>query len=213
MSELSRHVDSRVPLALLRAVRHQDTPPELLPEENPGSVFPHRLGLSGVVEDQIRRFHRRARWRRRVEEGQVKALLELIARRSDASEIFTSAGRELASLHFSGPLGMLRRFSRRLPLRLRRWVTVRALRKANGAFVVAADSAVDAAPLQIRAIDSLTAQVGHDGAACQIYASLAANLVEMSGAGPTEAVHTRCQARGDDSCVWELRQNGMAGHR
>jgi predicted hydrocarbon binding protein len=189
---------------LLRAVQRQDTPPELMAEESPGSMFPHRLGLSGVIDEQIRQFRRRARWRRRVDKGQVRALLELIARRSDAREVFSAAGRELASIHFSGPLGRMRRFARRLPETLRRRAALRALRKANDAFTVAADTTVNASPLQVRATDSLTAQVGGAGLACQVYASLAANTFELIGGLPMEVAHTSCQALGDEACVWEL---------
>lgn len=208
MTVATRQVDSRLPLVLLRAIKNQDTPPELLPEENPGAMFPHRLGLSGVIDYQIRQFRRLARRRRRVETSHLQDLLELIARRADAAEIFVAAGRELAGYHFSGPIGLLRRAARRLPKALRRRAAVRALRRANGNFIVASSIQVDASPLSVRAVDSLTASVGEDGAACQFYGALAAGLVELSGAGAVEAIHSECQSRGDDACVWELRFNG-----
>lgn len=204
MTRLSKRIDSKLPLALLRAVQHQDTPPELLPEENPSAMFPNRLGLSGVIEEQIRRLHSRVRRRKRVEEDQVRALLELISRRSDATEVFSAAGRELASFHFSGPLGRLRRLARRLPGWFRRRAVINGLRRANGTFVVATDKTVDTRPVKVRATDSLLAQVGSEGTACQLYSSLAVSLVEMIGAGPADVVHTRCQARGDEACVWEM---------
>ncbi|MEE8517979.1 MAG: hypothetical protein V3S98_02505, partial [Dehalococcoidia bacterium] len=86
-------VDPRLPLALLEAVQEQDTPPELLPDEQPELSFPQRLGLSGVVLDQVREFRRLVKKRRKVEIDQVEALLELVARRSDAHEIFDATGR------------------------------------------------------------------------------------------------------------------------
>ncbi|MEE9132519.1 MAG: hypothetical protein V3U13_03075 [Gemmatimonadota bacterium] len=208
MSQLLRRVDARLPLALLQAVQQQDAPPDLLPHEQPGSFFPHRLGLSDVIEEQVRQFRRMARSRRRVEEDQVEALLELVSRRRDSAAIFAAAGRELAALHFSGAAGAFRRFARRLPGPLRRWAAVRALRAANGALLVASDLTVETAPLEIRATDTLTARVSGAGAACQLYVSLAACLLEMSGAGPVTVIHPECQGRGDPHCVWRALLDG-----
>lgn len=217
MSSSSRSVDPRLPLALLCAVQQQDTPPELLPDEHPRAFFPHRLGLSGVVEEQIRRFRRLARLRRRVDEAQVEALLGLVARRPDAGDIFAAAGRGLADLHFSGFRGTLRRIVRRLPMPLRRRAAVRTLRTAHGAFLVATDLAVEPEPLEIRATDALSVRAGTEGAACQLYASLAASLLELSGAGPTTVLHPECQGRGDPRCVWRVQwdrsQKGSVARR
>lgn len=203
MRSSARNVDPRLPLALLRAVRQQDTPAEWLPDEKPTSSFPHRLGLSDVVQDQIREFRRLAQRRWRVEQSRVEALLELIARRPDATEIFAAAGRTLASLHFSGPSAVLRRSARRFPKPIRRRAALRALRAAAAAFLVAEETEVMASPLAIRATDALTARVGDAGIACSLYSSLAAGLLEMSGVEPAEVVHAECQARGADRCLWK----------
>ncbi len=204
MSSANRNIDARLPLALLQAVQQQDTPPELLPDEHPHSFYPHRLGLSGVVEDQIRQFRRLARQRRRVAEAEVTALLALVARRSDAGAVFTAAGRTLAGLYFSGPGGLLRRIARRLPLPLRKRAAHRTLRTAHGTYLIAADKAVETEPLEIRATDALTARVGDYSAACTLYGSLAASLLELSGLGRVTVTHTQCQRRGDESCVWRV---------
>jgi predicted hydrocarbon binding protein len=208
MNPPNRDIDARLPLALLQAVQQQDTPPELMPDEHPHSFFPHRLGLSGVVEDQIRQFRRLARQRRRVAETEVVALLELIARRSDAGAVFTAAGRELAGQFFSGPTGLLRRIARRLPLRLRERAAHRTLRTAHGTYLIAAEKAVEIKPLEIRATDALTARVGDYSAACKLYGSLAASLLELSGLGRTTVAHTQCQRRGDAACVWRVEGDG-----
>jgi len=204
MTQENRDVDARLPLALLQAVQLQDTPPELLPEEHPRSFYPNRLGLSNVIEDQIRQMRRLARLRRRVGEAQVEALLELVARRSDAGAVFDAAGRALAGLYFSGPVGVLRRIARRLPRPLRQRAAVRALRAANGSYLVAAELAVQSQPLEIRATDAVTARVGEYSAACKLYGSLAAGLLELSGLGRRTVAHTACQRHGDEQCVWQV---------
>ena len=194
-------VDARLPLALLQALQQQDEPVELMPNENPSAFFPNRLGLSGVIEEQVREFRRLARSRRPVAVDQVEALIELISRRRDSAAIFVAAGRELAGLHFEGLAGKFRRFVRRLPGPIKRRAAVRTLRTANGA-LVASGLTVERAPLEIRATDALTARVSGAGVACQLYASLASSLLERSGAGPFIVTHPECQGRGDPHCVW-----------
>jgi hypothetical protein len=189
----------------------QDTPPELMPDEHARNFFPHRLGLSDVIEDQIRQFRRLARLRRRVDQAQVEALLELVARRPDARNNITPAGRGLAGFHFSGPVGGFRRLARRLPRPLRRRAALRALRTAYDAFLIASDISVKRDPFEIRATDALTARVGEYSGACKLYGSLAASLLELSGLERTTVTHTECQRRGDDLCVW--RVEGDSGSR
>ncbi len=202
MSETEGRIDARLPLALLCAVKEQDTPPELLPDENPHAFFPNRLGLSSVIDVQIQQFKRLARLRRRVDQAEVEALLELVARRSDASDVFTDAGRRLAGYHFAGAIGTFRRLNRRLPRRLRRRAAIRALRKAHDAFLVAADLSIQTDPIEFHATDVLTARVGEYAGACKLYGSLTARLLEMSGLGPARVSHPECQRHGAERCLW-----------
>ncbi len=65
---------------------------------------------------------------------------------------------------------------------------------------------MQATPLEIRATDTLTAQIGEYGAACKLYGSLAANLLEMSGLGQRTVTHTHCQRHGDDLCIWKAEE-------
>ena len=204
--ERAKRIDARLPLALLRAMQHQDTPPELMPNEPVSAFFPQRFGLSGVVEEQIRYFERLSRGRRRVDEAQVQALLELVSRRSDAGAVLESAGRELAKLHFTGPFGRLRRWRRRLPRPFRRRAAARSLRALHGNFFVAAALSVETGSLEIQATDALTARVGESGAACRLYGSLAASLLELSGLGRLAVVHSQCQRRGEPRCIWQVEE-------
>jgi hypothetical protein len=178
-----------------------------MPNEPVSAFFPQRFGLSGVVEEQIRYFERLARGRRRVDEVQVQALLELVSRRSDAGEVLESAGRELAKLHFSGPFGRLRRLRRRLPRPLRKRAAARSLRALHGNFFVAAALSVESGSLEIRAMDALTARVGQYGVACRLYGSLAAGVLGLSGLGTPAVVHSECQRRGQPRCTWQVEES------
>jgi predicted hydrocarbon binding protein len=95
-----------------------------------------------------------------------------------------------------------------LPLRLRERAAHRTLRTAHGTYLIAAEKAVEIKPLEIRATDALTARVGDYSAACKLYGSLAASLLELSGLGRTTVAHTQCQRRGDDACVWRVEGDG-----
>jgi hypothetical protein len=202
MSETDGKIDARLPLALLCAVQQQDTPPELLPDENPHAFFPNRLGLSGVIDVQIRQYKRLARLRRRIDRAEVEALLELVARRSDASDVFTDAGRRLAGFHFAGAIGTFRRLNRRLPRTLRRRAAIRALRKAHNTFLIADDLSVQDDPIEFHATDVLTARVGDFVGACRMYGSLTARLLELSGLGAVQVSHVECQRHGAPRCLW-----------
>jgi hypothetical protein len=208
MSDRATQIDARLPLALLSAIKQQDTPHQLMPDENPRAFFPNRLGLSGVIDVQIRQFKRLARLARRVDLPQVEALLELAARRSDASAVLTDAGQRLAAFHFSGPIGTLRRLKRHLPRRLRRRAAVRALRSAHDAFLIAADLSVHSDPLSIHATDALTARVGEYTGSCKLYGSMAASLMDHLGLGPAQVTHSQCQRHGAERCVWTIEVDG-----
>lgn len=204
MSDKTIRIDARLPLALLCAIKQQDTPPQLMPDENPRAFFPTRLGLSGVIDEQIRQFKWLVRRGRRVDPQQVEALLELVARRDDASDIFTNAGGQLAASHFSGIVGSLRRLKRRLPRPLRWRAAVRALRSTHGSFLIASDLSVQSDPLAIRATDALTARVGGYTGACKLYGSMATSLMEMLRLGPVQVTHSECQRHGAEQCVWRI---------
>ena len=51
-----RRVKAIVGLRLLEVVRDRDLPTELLEEEDPARTIPRRLGLSDVVDRQIRAY-------------------------------------------------------------------------------------------------------------------------------------------------------------
>lgn len=204
MSEMDRRVDARMPLALLRALRQLDTPPEPLPHEQLSSFFPARLGLSDVIDERIRHFRRLARVRRSVSEAEVTALLELIARRDDAGAVFAAAGDKLAHYHFRGPLRGFRRLTKRLPWTLRRRMALRALRAAHQAFLVANDVTVEPVPISIHATDVLTARAGTYGATCRLYSALTAGVLRLSGLAVRQIDHPECQRRGDARCIWKV---------
>jgi hypothetical protein len=85
-----------VALSLLEVIRARDLPTEILESEDPSQTMPRRLGLSGVVDVQIRRLREQARRRERITVEQARDLVHLILRRPDSEEVFFQAGELLA---------------------------------------------------------------------------------------------------------------------
>lgn len=195
-------VDARLPLALLRAIQRQDEPPELLPDEPAGSLFPKRLGLSDVIEDQIRQFERLARRRRGVEESQVTALIELIVRRMDAAAVLSAAGEELARSVLRSQARFSRRLSRSLPVALRRRATARALKSTLPGLLAASRVQVGRSPLEVRTRDSITARVGSYSGACQLVSTTISTAADLFHVDARVVTHSACQRHGAELCVW-----------
>ena len=196
-------VDARLPLALLRAIRQQDTPPELQPDEPVSEFFPTRLGLSGVVEDQIRQFERLARRGRAVDEGRAAALLELIVRRTDAAAVLAAAGEALALMVYGRSSKLRRRLITRLPAPFRRREALRTLRSSLQELLGAADVTLNGNPIEVRARDAITARVGSYGGACQLYSTTLSRFFGLYGVGDDGFTHLSCQRHGDEACVWK----------
>src|SRR5690606_21126730 len=108
-----------VPLALLESVRAHDRPSEVLEDEDLTVSMPRRLGLTDVIDSQIRRY--RANGRRAVPLTEVADLFRLVLRRPDAEAILRAAGtmigRELFSTGAPGALRLLPRTARNALLR------------------------------------------------------------------------------------------------
>lgn len=192
----------------MQSVRTQDTPAELLPDENLQEFFPNRLGLSDVVAEQIRQFEELARRKQRVDRSRVEALLKLVARRPDSESVFTAVGRELAQHGLGGLRGALSGLIRHLPAGIRRRATAGALRAARGRTLVAGSLEIIASPLTLRAVDALTAVDEPDGGACRLYGSLLEGVAELYGLEPAMAEHNECQTLGGSACVWEIVSAG-----
>ena len=79
-------------LALLEVIRALDLPTEVLSSEDPTQTMPRRLGLSDVVEQQIRHYRKQVRRRERITDQQAQDLFHLVLRRPDSEEAFFQAG-------------------------------------------------------------------------------------------------------------------------
>lgn len=193
----ARRVQALVALRLLEMLRDQDVPPEILEDEDTSVTLPRRLGLSDVVDRQIRSYKTDVRRRMRLTDSEVQDLFRLVIRRPDAEEIFFKAGRTLAVEQDSG--GWRRLLPRRLAFALARRRVGRRLRalfgRRMGGFGRGHFS------VEGRALFFIEADPG--GAACFLMSGLCQAVLEQTTGRAVRVSHVHCQSRGDALCRWE----------
>jgi len=196
-------VAAAFPLALLEAVRAYDRPGEILEDEDLSVSLPRRLGLTGVVGTQIQRYEAAQRAGRAVSLNEVMSLVRLVLRRPDAEPILADTGRRVARWHF-----------RRTPAA---WVTVlhrapnvfgmRSARRNAGRALKAlhAGSTVEVLkPFTIRMRECNTALLPESAQGCALYTGLLEEILLLYTGKAKRVTHTRCIAKGGETCVWEL---------
>lgn len=183
-----------IPLVLLESVRAHDRPREVLEDEDLAASLPRRLGLTGVVESQIRRYEEAVRKARSVPADEVRDLFRLILRRPDAEPILRDAG--AAAVRVLGVLpGSV---AARVVRRATRW-TLRQI--ACGAAVE-----VQGWPLEARLRGAMTAGLDPEGVGCTFYTAVIEELVASYLRHRPIVRHIRCASRGDDYCVWSWQE-------
>lgn len=187
-----------VALTLLEVIRSQDRPDEILQDEDPTITMPRRLGLSDVIDTQIRRYRGAARRRQRVTETEIADLFALVVRRPDAREVFFEAGQLLT--------GKLPRRSKvgRLKGRLARASAKRRVRKRLRSLFGRRVGSFVQGPFVLEGKDLLFARTTPTGEACELVSGLCQGIADGYDAGPVLLVHNACQARGDAACRWAL---------
>ena len=191
-------IRARLALAILEGLQAQDTPSEVLEDENPSQTMPRRLGLSGVVDRQVQLYRSDAMKRARITDGQFHDLVQLVVRRPDAPEIFWRAGRRMADA------GEQTAVSRMLPdplrnARLRRRVR-RRLKRVFGRTI----GGFAQAPFTLEGRNLLFVRHAEGGEACFLVSGMCQSIVEEVLGPEYHVVHDRCEARGDASCRWTI---------
>jgi hypothetical protein len=187
-----------VGLTLLEVLRHQDRPAEVLESEDPSVTLPRRLGLSDVVDQQIRRYREEARRGGRISDDEVKDLVRLFIRRPDAEELFFRVGRTLVGEKdqprwqkaLPGPVAYA--LARRaVSKRLRRLFGRRMGGFASGPFT-----------LEGRAMVFIQCDQGGD--ACNIMSGFCQGMLDHYVSGGARVVHSLCESRRDPVCRWTV---------
>ena len=184
-------------LRLLEVMRGLDLPKEVLEDENPTRTMPRRLGLSDVVDRQIRTLREDVRRGARVSDEEVQGLIRLVVRRPDARAVFQQAGRLLAESGRSPGLRSI--LPRRMRFSLARSRARRGLQRlfgrpmggfGRGHFTI-----------EGRALFLIACDPG--GAACHMISGFCEETIEQIMGGTARVTHTSCESRHDPLCKWE----------
>lgn len=193
----SRRVRAVVALRLLEVIRDQDHPGEVMESEDPTVTMPRRLGLSDVVERQIRTYRSDVKRGVRLTDAEVRDLFRLVIRRPDSDEVFLKVGRLLAGRDGSG--GWRRIVPRGVAYAMARSRARRGLKRLFGRRI----GGFGRGPFSVEGRSLIFIDADPGGDACQFLSGYCASVLEQSAGRPARVVHTMCQSRGDDVCRWE----------
>jgi hypothetical protein len=177
-------------------MRGLDRPQEVLQDEDPTRTMPRRLGLSDVVDRQIRTLREDVRRGVRVSDDEVQGLIRLVVRRPDAAAVFNQAGRLLAEGGSPPWRGLLPRRARFAAARVRTGRRLNALfGRPMGGFG-GGPFAIEGRTLFLIACDP-------GGAACHLLSGFCEEMIQQVLGGTARVTHTLCESRRDPLCRWE----------
>ena len=193
-------VDALLPLSLLEAVRHVDTPEEL-DSEFVDELRNKRLGLSDTVYLQIKRYADAVRKKQRTPYDEAVALARLIGRRPDAEAVFRAAGRYLARESYGTINPLTRRMLRLLPSVIARPLALRrtraiAARYANGTVRRVGGHVLLEVPR------SVTMNTAPGSIGCAYYEAMLRELLGLLVGGVGSVDHVHCAGRAEGTCEW-----------
>lgn len=187
-----------VALTLLEVLRRQDIPNEVLESEDTAVTLPRRLGLSEVVDQQIRRYREETRRGRRITDAELKDLVRLVIRRPDSEEVFFRAGKQLA-----GEAGSSAGWRRALPAALGYALARRAARRRLRALFGRRIGGFAPGPFTVEGRTMVFIQGDPGGDACQFLSGFCQAVLDRYVTG-ARVVHSLCESRKDPLCRWTV---------
>lgn len=195
-------VSPEVALALLESLRAADIPTEHLKHEDVQQSLPRRLGLSPVVEANIRRYSGLLRDGGSVRAQEVAELFQLVSRRPDARAVFSDAGRRLARKGASGRRSGTRSIARGLPSGVRRRMGLRGVSRLARQLAPEGTVRTELRPPGLIMNGSLLAQACRSDAGCLLLNAAFETSMELYGSEEGPISHVECEGRGDRKCAW-----------
>jgi hypothetical protein len=190
-------VSSVVGLSLLEVIRALDLPTEVLAAEDPAQTMPRRLGLSDVVDQQIRLFREQVRKRTKITDLETQALFQLVLRRPDSEEAFLHAG-ELLVGNTKSPGGLSRLSSEKGLFTLSRRQVRRRLRTLLGRHI----GGFAHGPFNLEAKGHFLLELDPGGDACALVTGLSQAVLSRNLRRTVQVNHTSCEARKQELCRW-----------
>lgn len=201
-------VPALIPLSLLEAIRNLDTPVEDGLADYAEDIVSRRLGLSTTVAAQIQRYKETADRDGTVPADEVISVLRLVGRRPDAGLAFADAGRRAARYAARARGRSAQAFFRVSPGAVGRRMASRAVRKVAAA-VFRGELAAHTPDTEVRMRAPLSILAMPDGSACGFYGAVYGELLRYMTGFEGAVVHERCEARGDDGCLWRAEAGEM----
>jgi predicted hydrocarbon binding protein len=203
-------IASSVALALLESLRAADTPADEAALHE--AVLPlnlrRRLGLSSVIEGQIRRYSDLGG--DGVSAHEVASLFELISRREDATHVFSEAGRRLAQTDLGDRRLGARLGARALPHGAREHLAWRRVRRIARSVSPKGRVQVKRRPAKLVVEECLPARAVQDGSGCSLLHGAIERILDEYRAGGVRIVHEECESRAEERCLWRVEANGSS---
>ena len=188
-------IAAEVALALLEVIQQQDSPTEVFQDEDVSATMPRRLGLSEVVDRQVRLQRDNARKGRRLSDSELIELMRLVMKRPDAPEVFFEAGARLGS-------GLMGGGARVLPKGLRTSLVKRRVSRRLKRLFGRRIGLFQSGPFAFEGSGTPFAQVDTSGSACQVVAGVCQQALSDGWGRDVLVVEQACEARGDTACRW-----------
>jgi hypothetical protein len=186
-----------VALVILEVLKEQDRPTEILEDENPTHTLPRRLGLSGVVDAQIRRYREDVKGKRKLGDEELNDLFALVLRRPDASRIFFLAGARVLGEDLKPP-ALSRLAPRALKMRRAKREVKRTFHRLFGRKM----GAFAPGGFVLEGAGLFFFQTDARGHACNFVTSLCEGVLRRHFGRTARVSHALCQSRGDSTCRW-----------
>ncbi|UCG75211.1 MAG: hypothetical protein JSV95_10795 [Gemmatimonadota bacterium] len=195
-------IDPQVALALLESLRAADIPTEHLKDEDLQQSLPRRLGLSPVVDANIRRYLALRREGGSLRAQEVGELFQLVSRRPDARAVFADAGRHLAHDSLSRHRRKARSIARGLPSAARRRLGLRSVLRLARQLAPGGLVRLELRPPSLAMEGGLIARACGSDAGCLLLNSAFEHSMETYAAVAGPVLHIECEGRGDRQCLW-----------
>lgn len=190
-----------LPIALLESMRAHDRPDEVLEDEDLTASLPRRLGLTGVIDTQIRRYQGSDR---PVAMEEFVSLVRLVLKRPDAAAILRRTGESMARRQFERLPTTYVRLLRALPrvVLLKSWK--RSVRRMLKDMVGDAIVETVKKPLTVRVTGSELVHLEPPGSACVLYEGALDELLALYAGSRGTVYPARCAATGGPTCEWNV---------
>ncbi|MEE9206873.1 MAG: hypothetical protein V3U67_00665 [Gemmatimonadota bacterium] len=193
-----------VALAILESLRVTDTPSETIDDEEFTQSLPRRLGLSEVIDTQIRRYTSMRDSGYTLEVGELNDLLRLIGRRPDAEAVFAAAGTRLARQHFDDQFALTRVGRRLFPAQVRERFMLRSAGRIARAVSPSSAVSTSRSPPELAVEDCVLSEVAN-GLACSMLTAAMQECLERYEKDGGLVQHESCKGRGSEACTWSVK--------